>query len=921
MRKLGTTTATLGMVTAAGALWLTGSWWAQAASSDAPRRPSAVAATSTTEPLTVIGAVPGRDAIRFQLQPEALRSFAAQGERRRLDLPLPGRNPVTLDLCRFDVVGADTRFVLAGAQGQIDVAPPMTIMFRGQVVGVDSSRVYLAFSDNGLATGRVVLDDGMTYVLRSDPGSPDANTVILERANGTAAWPDFPEFCGISVHPTHPPISGAPRGTGPTAADPRVARVAIDADQSYVNLFPNPFAAHAYITQLIGAVSDIYIRDLDVALSLSFVRLWPAGGEPFSADDLSGFASYWTTQQDPSGYNLVHMLSGRRDLPYGGVAYVGGTCSGQATYAISGFLLGGMPAPVGPPSLENWDLTVTAHEMGHNMGTYHTHDGYFPTLDDCGNGVPAIGTIMSYCHTHPGGVLNIDLRFHRVVQDLIAGEVASNNCFAYDCNTNGVDDTDDILLSVSTDLNGNQVPDECEDCNTNGQLDPADIAGGAPDVDNNGVPDACQADCNGNTTPDEHEIEQNQADDVDANTVPDTCDPDCNTNGIADMIEIQADLSLDLDRNRVLDACQDCNTNGLSDWIDLDRQYNWYLADLGGFVREYHGISGVPVGSLASGSVANPHDATFGPDRQLYLAGFGDDRIVRVDVDTDTAITFVAAGSGGLNGPTALVFGSNGNLFVTSRDTHEVLEYDGATGAPVGTFVSAGLGGLTQPYGLTFGPSGDLYVTSSNNTVIRYNGSNGALIGTFVTASSGGLNGPRGLVFKNDGELLVASTNTDSVLAYDGTTGAFLGVFTGSYAPTGAWGIRLNRAGNVLVVRSTGTLRVIEYDAASGRYVRSYLRGDPALTGPTGLAQRPQSPNDANANGVLDACETWGDWNATGVIDLADSAVFFDCLAGPDQTPAPTAPVTAAGCLAFFDGDQDQDVDLSDFDRLMREFD
>lgn len=60
----------------------------------------------------------------------------------------------------------------------------------------------------------------------------------------------------------------------------------------------------------------------------------------------------------------------------------------------------------------------------------------------------------------------------------------------------------------------------------------------------------------------------------------------------------------------------------------------------------------------------------------------------------------------------------------------------------MGTFVSGG--GLDGPVGLLFGLDGNLYVGSFNNhQILRYNGVTGALIDVFVPPASGGLNQPR----------------------------------------------------------------------------------------------------------------------------------------------------------------------------------
>ena len=78
------------------------------------------------------------------------------------------------------------------------------------------------------------------------------------------------------------------------------------------------------------------------------------------------------------------------------------------------------------------------------------------------------------------------------------------------------------------------------------------------------------------------------------------------------------------------------------------------------------------------------------------------------------------------------------------HDTDEVLRYDGSTGAFLGAFVSAGSGGLDDPTGLAFGPDGNLYVGSffdRVDQVLRYDGATGAFLDAFVSAGSGGVDG------------------------------------------------------------------------------------------------------------------------------------------------------------------------------------
>src|SRR5436190_22932126 len=74
------------------------------------------------------------------------------------------------------------------------------------------------------------------------------------------------------------------------------------------------------------------------------------------------------------------------------------------------------------------------------------------------------------------------------------------------------------------------------------------------------------------------------------------------------------------------------------------------------------------------------------------------------------------------------------NMVISSFNTNEVMIYDLTPGSIVKPFVAAGSGGLDGPQGLAFGSDGNLYVASQHsNSVLKVDGGTGGFIRPFVT--------------------------------------------------------------------------------------------------------------------------------------------------------------------------------------------
>ncbi|MFQ5494215.1 MAG: M12 family metallo-peptidase [Phycisphaerae bacterium] len=803
----------------------------------------------------------------LRLDDAAYRAAGRQGAKLRVTgFPLNDRQTVELELQPFSVVSPDTRFVIGDLNGPDRVFPydaTKLSFFRGRVVGEPGSHVYLSLSADS-STGYIDLGPGRPRHRISSKGAGGQalgrGLASVFRTTGAAAAPAGVPLCGVEgdklfSRGAWSPSPVPPRDIATTSAAAftvglKQMELAVETDYELYTLFDDATATMDYVVQMYGEVSAIFMRDVDTRIEVVFVRVWDNPNDLFNGPDpLFQFYPYWLANMQAVSRDAVQFFSGRRDFPFGGQAFVSQLCA--FSFGIVGYAVGSFPDPSTPDPF-NWDVPVTAHELGHTAGTGHTHGNLLDTCDDPAT-TPQRGPIMSYCgQTWSGMKANTDNYFHRVSQSFMDSHISGSACIVADCNMNNIDDAIDITGPTSQDMNGNGVPDECEDCNNNGTLDSADIAGASNDLNGNGVPDECEPDCNGNNVPDDRDILLGTSLDAFGNDIPDECETDCNNNGVSDYTEIQADITLDKDRNAALDACQDCDADGTSDLVELNGGHHlWVATGLGAeVIRQF--ITSVGVLTKASGgggaaSVNQGQDLIVAPDGRILVTSATDNRVMLFNPSGNYAGDFIAPGAGGLSYPTGLIMAPSGRLLVSSRDTHSVLAYDGLTGAPQGAFVSSGSGGLVRPFGLTYGPNGNLFVTSDDNRVLEFDGGSGVFIGEFVTAGgNGGLSQPRGLAFKPDGNLLVANYGTDEVLEYDRETGwprgkwAKVGTAT-RITQDSPWGIRVGPNGNVFVSR-TGTAfsspssaddnvaeshltdaRMFEYDVCTGDFRKTEI--------------------------------------------------------------------------------------------------
>jgi sugar lactone lactonase YvrE len=147
-------------------------------------------------------------------------------------------------------------------------------------------------------------------------------------------------------------------------------------------------------------------------------------------------------------------------------------------------------------------------------------------------------------------------------------------------------------------------------------------------------------------------------------------------------------------------------------------------------------------GPAARATMRQPHSIQFNTQGDLFICDIGNHRIRRVDMKTGVISTFAGTGGKGatpdgakiegtpLNGPRAIDFDRDGNLWLALREGNAVYRFDLKTGkihhvAGTGQTGFTGHGrpaktaALSGPKGLSVGPDGNVYLADTESHSIR----------------------------------------------------------------------------------------------------------------------------------------------------------------------------------------------------------
>lgn len=346
-----------------------------------------------------------------------------------VEIPIaPGEN-VIVDVERFEVFAPAAPRNIITADGSVPIAPTPSTHLRGHVRGHDRSNVVISVF-NSWVVGKIELSSPFQQIILSPLENKPLHCVVAKAETLEAPEPwncgtdDFAEMEDRTTKSSEMVQAGTTK----------LIELAVEGDyEYYLDHGQNENRAIEYAESVIAAVSAIFERDVEAEVTIKQIEIWtivdPYPGTTSGAI-LGEFRAEWRANHANVDRTLAHLFSGVNGI--GGVAYLNALCSSNIGYAVSG-----LNNNVNyPRTTYAWDTDVTSHELGHNVGSRHTHScSWNPPIDSCYDAegdcfddrVDVKGTIMSYCHLTN---LGKTLRFHDQVSTLMKTRLANAGCVA-----------------------------------------------------------------------------------------------------------------------------------------------------------------------------------------------------------------------------------------------------------------------------------------------------------------------------------------------------------------------------------------------------------------------------------------------------------------------------------------------------------
>lgn len=351
-----------------------------------------------------------------------------------------------LELMRSNPVSPDFRLMYSDNTGEHTVPAGNGLHYQGALMGHANSFAAVSVFANGEVMALFANDNGNYVLGRLEDNSGNYILYNDKDFNVNVQVP-----CGTDDN--YAGGNDEPRGANKGTAVYECNKVGFywETDYAiYLNRQSSVPLVEMYATGVANQVQTLY-RNEQIAVELRALNVWTTADgydSTTSSGGLNSYRSRWNSKGNNYGADLA-MLLARDPGGLGGIAYLDVLCSGSGGYAYGDVNVSFSSVPT-----YSWDVSMITHEIGHNIGSRHTHwcgwrtgtNNACGSIDNCytqesgancstcpstfSNAQPASawqGTIMSYCHLVSRGV-NLANGFGPLPGATIRTAVAGSSC-------------------------------------------------------------------------------------------------------------------------------------------------------------------------------------------------------------------------------------------------------------------------------------------------------------------------------------------------------------------------------------------------------------------------------------------------------------------------------------------------------------